>query len=159
MKTPGWFWVVFAVVILVAGLVAGAVMLFVSWNHPSLTADEDYYQQGVEYDAYKAQQARNEALGWQPELEVRRTVTVGVPEVLVSLRLTGSNGDPVEQASVTVESFHLARAGDRFQADLPERSPGEYEAAMPLRRVGIWEFRFVVRKGEDVFTTVVEREF
>ena len=159
MKIPGWFWIGFATVILAGGLVAGAIMLFVSWNHPSLTAADDYYERAVGYDDVKAQEARNLALGWTLDLELTRRVNVGVPETLVHLRLTDAAGTALEGAEVDVEAFHLARAGDRFRADLPAVAAGEYEAAMPLRRVGIWEFRFVIHRGGETFTAVLEREF
>ncbi|MBD3867967.1 MAG: FixH family protein [Acidobacteria bacterium] len=159
MKIPGWFWIAFATVILVGGLLAGAIMLFVSWNHPSLTADEDYYQRAVGYDEVKAQEARNLAMGWTLELETRRMVNAGVRETRVGLQVADVAGGPLEGADVTVEAFHLARSGDRFHAVLPAVSPGEYAAFMPLRRVGIWEFRFVIRRDDEMFTAVLEREF
>jgi hypothetical protein len=159
MKIPGWFWIGFVTFILVGGLVAGAIMLFVSWNHPSLTAADDYYQRAVGYDDVKAQGARNLALGWSLDLELTRRVNAGVPETRVHLRLTDAAGTALEGAEVHVETFHLARAGDRFGADLTAVAAGEYEAIMPLRRAGIWEFRFVIHRSGEFFTAVLEREF
>jgi hypothetical protein len=159
MKIPGWFWIAFATVILVGGLLAGGVMLFVSWNHPSLTVADDYYQRAVGYDDVKAQAARNLSLGWETGLLVERVVNAGVQETKLSLRLTDRTGAPIEDADVVVEAFHLARAGDRFGSGLPAVAPGEYAAFMPLRRVGIWEFRFVIRRDDEMFTAVLEREF
>ena len=159
MKLPGGFWIGFAIVILAVGLLAGAVMLFVSWSHPSLTVADDYYQRAVGYDDVKAQEARNLVLGWTLDLELTRMVNASVPETGVLLRLTDRDGVPLENAAVSVEAYHLARAGDRFRADLSAVASGEYEAIMPLRRDGIWEFRFVIQRGGETFTAVLEREF
>jgi len=159
VKIPGWFWVAFATVILVGGLIAGGVMLFVSWNHPSLTADEDYYQRAVGYDQVKAQEATNLVLGWVLDLGITRKVNAGVQESLVHLQLTDAAGNALEGAEVDVETFHLARSGDRFRGPLPAVAPGIYEAFMPLRRRGIWEFRFVIRREGELFTATLEREF
>ena len=159
MKVPGWFWVAFATVILVGGVVAGGIMLFVSSRHPSLTADDDYYQQAVGYDDFKAQQAANRLLGWTLQLELERMVHAGVRETRVGVQLSDAAAAPLSGAEVAVEAFHAARAGERFRATLVEAAPGVYEAFMPLRRVGIWEFRFVIRREGDLFTAVLEREF
>lgn len=159
MKLPGWFWIVFVTVILVGGLLAGASMLVVSWSHPSLTADDDYYQQAVAYDDYKAQEARNRELGWTLDLEVARVVNAGVRETEISLRVTDGEGRPLDHAEVNLEAFHLARAGDRFRSVLPMTAPGVYRAVMPLRRVGIWEFRFTILREGERFTARMEREF
>jgi hypothetical protein len=134
-------------------------MLFVSWNHPSLTADKDYYQRAVGYDDVKAQEARNLALGWTLNLDLTRMVHAGVRETRVGLQLADNAGLPLDGAQVTVEAFHLARAGERYRGELPELSEGRYETFLPLRRVGIWEFRFVIRRGDDTFTATLEREF
>ena len=159
MKIPGWFWIAFTTVILVGGLIAGGIMLFVSWNHPSLTADDDYYQRAVGYDQVKAQETTNLALGWVLDLEITRKVNTGVPEALVHLKLADAAGNALEGAEVDVETFHLARSGDRFRGLLPAVAPGIYEVSMPLRRSGIWEFRFVILRGDDTFTATLEREF
>ena len=134
-------------------------MLFVSWNHPSLTADADYYQRAVGYDQVKEQEATNLALGWVPDLTITRKVNAGVQETLVHLQLTDAAGNPLEGAEVDVEAFHLARSGDRFRGPLSTVAPGIYEAFMPLRRSGIWEFRFVIRRDDELFTAILEREF
>ncbi len=159
MNAPGWFWIAFVTVILVGGLLAGGVMLFVSWNHPALTVDDDYYRRAVGYDDIKAQEARSLALGWTLDLELNRVVNAGVRETRVGVRLSDRDGAALDGAGIAVETFHAARAGDRFRATLVEASPGVYEAFMPLRRVGIWEFRFVIRSGDDLFTATLEREF
>ncbi len=158
-RLPGWVWPVFATLILVAGLIAGGIMLFVSWNHPSLQVDTAYYDQAVHYDEYKAQRKASDELGWQADLQVERVVSIGIKEVQVTITLLDRDGLPVEGADVAVAAFHLAHAGDIYRQFLPEVDPGKYETRMRLRRIGIWEFQLLAKKDQELFTTVLSREF
>jgi nitrogen fixation protein FixH len=158
-KLPGWVWPVFATLLLVAGLIAGGIMLFVSWNHPSLQVDTAYYDQAVHYDKYKAQRKASAELGWQAALQVERVVSIGVKEVQVTITLLDRDGLPVEDAEVAVAAFHLAHAGDIYRQFLPETGPGEYGARMRLRKIGIWEFQLLAKRDQELFTTVLSREF
>ncbi len=159
MKIPGWFWIVFVVVILTGSLLAGGIMLFVSWDHPSLAVDDNYYQRAVSYDDFKAQAANNLRLQWELDLYLERQTNAGIRETLVQLSVLDGAGEPLENAEVSMEAFHLAWTGERFHQVLSTTSPGVYAEHMPLRRVGIWEFRCIIRRGEDTFTAVLEKEF
>lgn len=158
-KSSGWIWPVFATALLVFGLAAGGIMIFIASNHPSLKVDSDYYDQAIHYDDYKAQLQANDALGWEASLDVRRELSTGVQEAQVAITLQDREGRPVEGAAVVVSAFHLARPGEVFRQVLQESEPGVYSARMALRRVGIWEFRILVRRGRDTFTAVLSREF
>jgi hypothetical protein len=52
---------------------------------------------------------------------------------------------------VAVETFANARRDDILTATVRPAATG-YVTTLPMRRDGLWEFRFTVTRGDDLFT-------
>jgi hypothetical protein len=76
----------------------------------------------------------------------------------VAARVSDAQGEPVRGARVAVEAFHSARAGRLFTATLSAEPGGGYSASLPLDRVGLWELRVRVERGEQVFTQIINQD-
>ena len=63
----------------------------------------------------------------------------------------------IDGATVAVEAFHNARAGNILRATLAGRGEGRYSAELPMRWAGVWEFRVVAERGADRFTHTHKR--
>jgi nitrogen fixation protein FixH len=69
-----------------------------------------------------------------------------------------ARGRPVEGATVRIEAFHNARAGEARTLEAREAGAGRYETALALDRAGIWIFRIEAVRGEARFLAEERRE-
>ena len=72
--------------------------------------------------------------------------------------LTGRDGQALDGAAIDAVAFPHARGNQRTALVLVPVGDGRYEAKLPVKRNGIWEFRFVVRRGPDTFTMTEQRK-
>lgn len=157
MRKP-WFWPAMIVGLLLLAVGANVGLMIVASSDPSFAVEDDYYDKAVRWDEKRAQDATNLALGWQLDLSTETTVDRGVPAVQVGVRLRDRDGAPVEGATVSLETFHLARSAQSLGATPTEAGPGWYVTRMPMRRPGLWEFRIDVTRGDEHFTERVQQE-
>jgi len=155
VSSRGWYWPVGLAALLVGSAGANIALVVVTSRDASFAVEPDYYAKALAWDETMAQQARNEALGWSLGLRVEPTGQRG--RMMVTARLTDSASAPLLGARVAIEARHNARANRVLTATLEPRDVG-YEAAMPLARPGLWEFRVRVTRGPDVFTSTLMRD-
>jgi nitrogen fixation protein FixH len=139
---------------MVSGLVAMAV---IASGDPAFAIEPDYYAKAVRWDDERAQQAVNAELGWQLEASLAAADRARQPTPLV-VRIIDRAGRPVARAKLTLEAFANARAAELVKAELEEQADGTYAAALPLRRAGLWELRFIARRDGERFTHTVRLE-
>lgn len=152
----GRYWPLVVVGLLAFCLGVNAVLLVRATTLPSFAVERDYYAKAQAWDEKMAQDRRNVALGWSLSLDVRRRGTAG--DALVEARLRDRTGRAVEGATVRLEAFHNARAAQVFETGMAPDGAGVYRAALPLRRPGLWEFRFRVQRGTDTYTRTLLRD-
>ena len=157
MRQP-WFWPAVIVGLLMLGVGANVGLLIVASSDPSFAVESDYYAKAVRWDEKRAQDAANDALNWNLTLSTETTVDAGVPVVQVGVHLTDRDGAPVDGAEVSLETFHLARSADPLRATPEAAGPGWYVARVPMRRPGLWEFRFEITRGTEHFTERMQQE-
>ncbi|MCZ7582337.1 MAG: FixH family protein [Deltaproteobacteria bacterium] len=151
-KAP-WFWPGLVVGLLALSVAINLVAMLVATDDPSHAIEADYYEKALAWDEAMAQERHNGALGWRLKADVFPSASqAGSANVIVALSDRGDG--PIAGASVTVETFHNARAGKILAGALKETEPGRYAAALPMHRDGWWELRFRVESGGDVFTDV-----
>jgi nitrogen fixation protein FixH len=155
-RRHGLFWVGLIVALLGSQIVLLTGMVYVAIGDPSFAVEPDYYQKGLNWDTTARQLAQNQRLGWTVRIHIPKESTFS-GERAVRFTLVDPQDRPVEGAAVDVVAFPHARGENRHSATLLEVESGVYEGAIPFRRTGVWEFRFAVRKGEDTFTHVVQR--
>ncbi len=126
------------------------VILFVG-SDPSFAVEPQYYQKAVAWDDELAQRRANDALGWKVHVALRS----GPGETRLEVQLVDRDGVPVRDATLTAQTFHVARASRvlpvSFDAAAADRG---YVAVVPMRRPGLWEVRLEIRRGADRFTRV-----
>jgi len=156
----GWIWAVFPFAVL--GLSMGFHLVFIALaaSDPTLAVEEDYYQKGLDWDKHVAQVERNRELGWTLDLAFDRrglNAAERVGSTGVEVRLADRGGKSIAGAVVHLAPFHHGRPRRLLEAPLDPAGPGVYRVALPMRRTGIWAFRFRVERGRDVFTKEISR--
>ncbi len=152
MKIPaniGWPAVIIGALVL--HVVISLVTVWVATSNPSYAVEKDYYQKAIHWDDKRAQDGRNSVLGWQIAFDVTRSGVAGEPATL-DFALTDGSGRSLSRATVTVETFHNIRAGEILTARMVTDDNGRCSAPLPMKRTGVWEFRFIVDHGTDRFT-------
>jgi len=147
------FWPALIVAILSVGVGFGLVTAYLAANDPTFGVEPNYYEKALRWDEHRAQLAKNDELGWRVRILVDQPESVQA-ERPVRLLVTDAAGAPIEGASAHVEAFHLARSSQRLHADLPQVAPGQHRAILPVTREGRWEFRYEIRRGDEVFADV-----
>lgn len=144
-----WPWILAALMTVVIG--ANLALLYVATSDPSFAVEPNYYAKALLWDEKREQDRRNLELGWALTVQVAAGRGVdGQPQVVA--RLVDGSGAPIRDAAVRVDAFHNARASRIVSALFEGGGDGSYSAALPMRRPGLWEFRFEARRGEERFT-------
>jgi len=133
--------------ITVSTMIGAAALIYHAHADPSFAVETDYYDKAVHWDDSAAQERRNVELAWRLRISAE-------PSVGLELTIVDGVGLPIDGASVTVEAFHNARSADRVALAPMDCGGGVYRQAAEFSRPGIWEFRFVARRGADTFTAV-----
>jgi hypothetical protein len=145
----------FAPIGLLLACVGGlATMASIAADDPSFSLEPSYYEKAVHWDEQQARKAESARLGWRLEARVE-TRPEGASLVA---RIDGSNGRPLRGATVRLEAFANARAGEVRHLRLEERKPGEYSTLLEAARPGLWEFRFEVELGADRYATLARAD-
>ena len=148
---PGSWWPPIIAGALALHVISSLVVVYLATSDPSYAVEDDYYQKAVAWDEKRAQDRRNEDLGWLLEFSVTPPEKSGDQPTL-ELTLVDAEGGPLAGATVSVEAFHNARGDDIVREVLREAGDGAYGASMPMRRNGRWELRFTADHGTDHFT-------
>jgi len=111
--------------------------------------DPPRHQKALAWDDKRAQDRHNIELGWQLEFTVEPAAPGNDPKITVDL--VDADGAPLEGAHVSLEAFSNARADERLTVQLLAIDD-QYEITLPMRGDGLWEFRFTVTRGDELFT-------
>jgi nitrogen fixation protein FixH len=149
-----WPWIVGGLMAVVIG--ANLILLYVATGDPSFAVEEDYYQKALDWDDKRAQDQTNVELGWSLDLDVSDTRSTD-GSIELTAHLIEADGQPISDAVIHLQAFHNARAAFILESDFRRLGDGRYSASLPMRRPGLWEFRFdVTRAGQRFTHTVVE---
>lgn len=154
-RRAAFVWPAFIIFLLLIPVAAAVVLIRAANGDPSFAVEEDYYERAQAWDEEAAQRSLNRELGWSVQLFAGRA---GGERLLVQVRLLDAAGRELEADSFEIEAFAVARAAQRRQLDLQLGEDGSWEAATPIERGGLWEFRCTVRVGETRFTEVIRRD-
>lgn len=138
-------------VAVVLGVTVGVniYVAFLANDDPSVSAESDYYQKAMRFDADQALRRRGERLGWHLTL-VASSATAG--EVTLTAALIDSTGAPVRGAVMRLTARHVARGDVPFKATAREEGD-HYVATLPLVRRGLWDVDAEIVRGTDRFVT------
>jgi hypothetical protein len=111
------------------------------------TVVPDPYESGIHHDADRR---KAQALGWNVAVD-EGSLRAG-PEASLSIRLSGKDGAPIDDADVL---FRVSRAGtSRFDRSAPatHAASGRYTAVLSMTVPGFWDLDVVVRRGGESLT-------
>jgi nitrogen fixation protein FixH len=137
-------------VALLASATLNVTFAVVASRDASFAVEPDYYQRSLEWDRTMAQEDANRALGWRIEVQTAAPPRPGT--LRLAVRLTDRDGHDLDHAGVTVEARHGASAATAVTGTFVGADGGRYVADLPLRRAGLWDLRFVVRRAGDLYT-------
>lgn len=147
---PGVLWPMGITAILCSTIAANLFVMRLANDDPAFAVEPDYYRKAVQYDSTMAQERRNLALGWQVTADFEPITPDGPTGVRVDIH--DAAGHPVTSATVAVMARFNARANDTLTTGLVERVPGEYAADLPIRTPGEWEVRIDVVRDDARFS-------
>jgi nitrogen fixation protein FixH len=153
----GWYWPFILAGLMAVVLGANLILVLAAYADPSFAVEKDYYRKALAWDEKRAQDRRNAELGWTFTFEFSETKT-REGTLPLSARLLDGSGEEIRDAVVTLEAFHNARASRILHAEMRPEADAGYSAALPIRRPGLWEFRFEAVRGGERFTRTTVRE-
>ena len=156
-----WPWIIVALLGAHASLMMVAVSL--AKNDRSFVVIPDYYNRSLQWDQDQANRRASQQLGWQIKIEPAETIDP-VGQRAVAFTLVDRDRKPIQGASIQLDYFHGAHAGERNHVLLTESNiAGRYEAKLPMRYSGFWQFElsadaqqhhFVQSTTQEVFTEI-----
>ncbi|HXK19777.1 MAG TPA: FixH family protein, partial [Polyangiaceae bacterium] len=121
-------------------------LAFIAIDDPNFALEPDYYRKALHWDRNQAQLRENDALGY--ELRLREPLVISAAgSVQVELELKSPAGAAISGATLEVEAFPNAFAGNVEHLVLREVAPGVYTGQIAHGLLGLWELRCAVSVG------------
>lgn len=138
-------------------MVAGQLWMgYTAVHDPGFALEKNYYKKAVHWDQHQQQAAENQRLGWKIRLRTEPARDAS-RHVHLIVRLSDAHGAPLRGVRLHVETFFNARAAHLLDATFTETRDGTYQASLPMRHAGLWEFRFTATHLGAHFTDVIRR--
>jgi nitrogen fixation protein FixH len=152
---PEKLWPLAIAAVLAVTVLANVFMFVAASDRQAAVIEPDYYRKAVRWDSTLAERRRDAELGWRIDAALG---PIGRGGSMLSARLTGRDGTPLEGAELRVTAIHNADAAHPVGAELAPGGGGTYSARLPLARAGLWELRFEVRRAGERFSASLRRE-
>ncbi len=130
------FWVTLIVGFLSLQVLIGIGTLFLALGDPSVAIIPNYHQSALDWDVTHREREALRRLGWDVQTSVGARLG---NQRLLSIRVTGSQGRPIEGLRTRASVFHFSRGSEVYEAALQEIEPGLYAAPLDLARAGLWQ--------------------
>lgn len=150
-KRQGAFWIGLVLALFGVHMSIAAALVYFAHSDPAFAVVPDYYDKAMAWDETKRQEAASDALGWRALL-IAGPDSGPVQERDLTLTLVDEAGEPIEDAAVSVQAFHVARSREVVDLEFRHGGMGVYTVRERLPKYGIWEFRIEVVRGEARFT-------
>ena len=138
-RIPGRAWPVIIVGLLTLN-VGVCVVTVVSALSGDTGAEPDYYEKALAWDAYKAEFAEAEQLGW--------SIKTSAHHGMIDVSIRDRAGRPVEAVAVTGVIFHQAHADRRRGLEFDRVGDGRFMVQTDLARPGLWELRLEIKAAD-----------
>lgn len=164
----GWRnpWVLGLLVVIIAGVLINARMLWNVLHHPTRLLDENYSVRGHnQHDAkWIQQQAERTTLGWQARLyspqrlandsmaleSSARFILIANPAQL-KLKLDDRDGKPIQGGNVVINAQWPGDPSFDTATELHEAATGLYEGSINFPRPGTWDVLIKVTQNDRLF--------
>ncbi|MEO1480693.1 MAG: FixH family protein [Myxococcota bacterium] len=143
----GGYWPFLIVGLLAGGVIMNISMVMTAADDPGFAIEEDYYRKAVDWDKSREQVRKNRELGWT--LKVDSSFTDD--GLAVEARLSDRLGGAISDASVQLQALHVARANQKIVA-MMDYNDGRFHTRLDAHRPGAWEFKFLIKRGDEIFT-------
>lgn len=156
-KPRTWLFPAIVIGLLAAQVLLCAVVIFIATSDPSFAVEEDYYAKALNWDKTKAARAASTRLGWRPILIVSPTAD-DYKNREITMRLFDAEDQLLTGVTATAIAFQQSRGDERQTIAFQEREdePGVYQASLPVRRTGRWQFRLTAERGADAFQQTID---
>ncbi|TWT40770.1 FixH family protein [Botrimarina hoheduenensis] len=138
------------VVVLLGGhavIITVALLLSLAWIPAALTAPAGY-EEALAWDDLQAARQRSDQLGWSLELSPTDKNLLNGDRV-VEIRLVDRGGQPIRNAEIKLQMYHLSRPGTVFVSEVLPDESGLYTTALPMRREGAYQLKAVAQRGAE----------
>jgi nitrogen fixation protein FixH len=147
------------------GLIAGffvvqfsmsIVAIVLATSDPTHAVIPNYHQQAMAHDKVLSARQASERLGWRWTIALETSSSSSAMNSF-TVQLKNQQGQPIEQALVSVDLCHHARGNQRQRVCLTpvENQPGVYRGVGQLSKTGVWQIDMDAQRGEEHF---IDRE-
>lgn len=136
--SSGAKWIAIVIALLLGNILAMVVLIGAS-HHGGSRVLPGYYDKAVHYDDQLDQDARNRALAWRVDVELRDGVA--------TVTARDAAGMPIEHAHVHVDGSERASSARAITGDLVATRAGEYRAR--LGGAGWIDLSITIDRGAD----------
>lgn len=140
--------------ILCVTVAVNGYLLWVANDRDAFAVEPDYYRKAVAWDSTLAERRRSAELGWTIDAALAPAASGARLEVALADRA----GAALRAADVDVEAIHNREPERAVSVRLRSGEDGRAVADVPLRHAGLWELRFVVRRGADRYSATLRRD-
>jgi nitrogen fixation protein FixH len=149
-------WPIIIIALLGCHVLLMVTVAAIAVRDPSFTVLPNYYQKALNWDEDQARRIESAKLGWSVKVEPATTVSpLGARSIKFLLR--DKDGQPVDGATLGVSYYHHAHAGELAEVDLKQVAAGEFEARLPMRQTGFWQFEISATTADHSFSTSLTR--
>jgi cell division protein FtsL len=164
----GWRnpWVIGLLLVVLAGVLINARMLWNVVHNPTRLLDENYSVKNHDkHDAeWIQQQAERSTLGWQVKLSSPQQLQndalatadaarfyLGANPATIKLDIKDRDGNPVKDAQVSIVAQWPGDPKFDFPTELKEQGAAGYQGEMKFSRAGNWDLIFKVKRNGSEF--------
>jgi nitrogen fixation protein FixH len=143
-------------IFIVIGLLAAHVtgMLCAVWaisGRPGESAViPDFYSKSLQWDTYRARQNASDQLGWKVDFQQLDPASPAAHKQ-VQINLNGSDGKPIENASLVAHCFQLSHGDQAATIDAKDLGSGRFLVTLPQSYSGFWQFELTATAGGKTF--------
>ena len=150
-------WLIILICMVVGGVSASAILIFITLKHKPNLVDKDYYENGRKHEATILQQEEERrALGWDMKLQIPSTIIGETITYLMGSSGTyqfsvhDKNGVAVSGAQATLFAYRPSDSKADIKVKMAEVSAGTYQAYLDLPLQGAWMLTAQARQGKEV---------
>ena len=125
------------------------------------TVSHDYYQKGEQYNAYREQVEKQQALGWKVSKGWMSKPIINMPAEF-KVRILDRDTKPVTDAKVVVQFLRPSDSKKDHILNLSETAPGDYLNQISLPVPGSWDVVIKIQQAEHRYelraSTTVDAE-
>jgi len=143
--------------IMIAGFsvvfVANGFLVFFALNTWTGLETEQHYAKGLAYNTNLAAAKRQQALGWQAEMQTEFTNEQGMSGI-IKVQFKDGDERPMTDLDVRVIASRPTQDGFDREFTMAHTGAGAYRGAFTLPLKGLWDFRILARRGVENYQRV-----